>query len=71
MAIALIDEHLESQIAAESRRRGHKTLARTLAQLVTERLMILESERPEAAKDVNGAGAGEETDRDATAPASA
>ena len=45
MAVIIRDEHLEDQIDQERQRRGDATQAKTLGDLVRERLMELERDR--------------------------
>lgn len=53
MAIILRDEHLEEQIAREGERRGDKTLAKTLGDLVREYLTQLETRRDRPVEQQN------------------
>lgn len=52
--IVLNDEYLEKQVEAEAERRGHNTNAKTLSQLVHERLMQIQlGEKSDAAPSVD------------------
>jgi hypothetical protein len=46
MSIRISDPEFEQQVDAERRRRGHKTMAKTLRDIARERFMQLSMERP-------------------------
>ena len=61
--ITIRDQHREGQIEQERRRRGHATLSKTLMELVTERLVELDCERKQQARQTSSASSEESEPR--------